>query len=86
MIALITLVLKVLCLGLDSMINDERSAYIMIQSEDVQWEEFHEEAVNEYMSIFNAIYGEVEYKVSKNGRSMVKGAYSNSFKFAPKGK
>lgn len=90
MIALIiTLVLKVLCLGLDSMTDDDRSAYIMIQpdvSDDVEWAEFHEDAMSEYMSIFNDIFNAVEYKRAKNGRSMVKGAYATSFKFAPKGK
>lgn len=93
MIALIiTLVLKVLFLGSTAdvqpvIIPAKPSVAPTIHiSEDVEWAEFHEDAMSEYMDMFDGIFNAVEYKRAKNGRSMVKGAYATSFKFAPKGK
>jgi hypothetical protein len=48
---------------------------------DMAWEnEKYDEALNE----FDAIFAAVEFKVAKNGRSMVKGIHAKSFKFAAK--
>lgn len=46
---------------------------------------YHEECVTEFTREFDAIFAAVEFKVSKNGRSMVKGIHATSFKFAKKG-
>lgn len=56
-------------------------------SEDVserEWSEFHMLATIQYEDEFTALFHATEVKWSKNGRIMVKGAESKSFKFAPK--
>lgn len=50
-------------------------------SESDEWDMYHAEAFQEYALEFDAIFDMIEFKVAKNGRSMVKGAYSTSFKF-----
>lgn len=51
-----------------------------------EWELYHAEAKQEYADEFTALFNAMEYKVSKNGRSMVKRPGDKSFKFVAKGK
>lgn len=93
MIAIIALILQVLTLGMN---NQDASAIVVIPPsynalaneydngcacDDCYWTECFIEAAEEFDALFNA----TEFKVAKNGRSMVKGANSNTFKFAKKG-
>lgn len=70
-------------MGIESAINwvDVDSVEL---SEAQEWELYHFEAELEYMREFDAIFDAIEFKVAKNGRSMVKGIHAKSFKFAAK--
>ena len=50
-----------------------------------EWDLYYTEAYDEYASEFDAIFNAIEYKRAKNGRSMVKGINSKSFKFVATG-
>lgn len=54
-------------------------------TDEDEWFLFHLDATLEYMDEFDRLFDAVEFKVSKNGRSMVKSANGGSFKFAKKG-
>lgn len=53
-------------------------------NEASEWAMYWHEAFEEYEDEFTAIFNATEFKVSKNGRSMVKGIHAKSFKFAAK--
>lgn len=56
------------------------------EAEDAEdYAAIHAEAFEIYADRFDAIFAGTEFKVSKNGRSMVKGIHATSFKFAKKG-
>jgi hypothetical protein len=52
--------------------------------EEQQWSEFHAIAVQEYTDEFTAIFAALEFKRSKNGRSMIRRPGDKSFKFVAK--
>lgn len=78
LVLILVMILKVLNLGI---VPSVEPTNIVVSNEDVEWREFNDIAYAEYLDIFDAMYENVEYKVSKNGRSMTKGTYSRSFKF-----
>ncbi|HEY9259901.1 hypothetical protein [Chitinophaga sp.] len=93
MIAIILLVLRVITLGIT---NQEASAIVVIPampnyapvidaSECMCDECYSEDCFTEALVEFDAIFNAVEFKRAKNGRSMVKGIHSSSFKFVKKG-
>ena len=51
-----------------------------------EWDEYYGEAYSEYYDEFTALFNAIEYKRSKNGRSMVRRPGDKSFKFVAKGK
>lgn len=50
--------------------------------EDEEWSDYYVDAMLDYLAEFDSLFAKVEYKRASNGRSMVKSAHSNSFKFA----
>jgi hypothetical protein len=87
---ILAIILKVLSLGIvpsveptiiPPMPSVDPSNMLILEDEDAEWFEFEQDAYIEYLDIFDAMYENVEYKASKNGRSMTKGTYSRSFKF-----
>jgi hypothetical protein len=56
-----------------------------MSQDDRDWLEFEIDAYMEYEDEFTAIFNAIEFKVAKNGRSMVKGIHDKGFKFAKKG-
>lgn len=58
----------------------------IVEDIDAEWDAFHADAMREYADEFTALFNATEFKVAKNGRSMVKSANARSFKFAPTAK
>lgn len=91
MIALIALVIQILFMGMNNVQAEQvtvipaKPVYSPAISEEQEWAEYNEDARCEYAAEFDAIFNAIEYKVAKNGRSMVKGIHSTGFKFAKKG-
>lgn len=51
------------------------------QNDEMEWAEFHADAVEEYEDEFTALFNSYETKWSKNGRLMIRQGDSGSFKF-----
>lgn len=51
-----------------------------------EWDEFYALSYGEHTAAFDMLFDAIEYKRSKNGRSMVKRPGDKSFKFVAKGK
>lgn len=52
-----------------------------MNQDDREWLEFEIDAYNEYADEFTAMFNAVEYKLSKNGRSMTRSTNGGGFKF-----
>lgn len=50
------------------------------------WVCFEDEAYGDAQDEFTRLFNSYEYKLAKNGRSMIRRSGEKSFKFAPKGK
>jgi len=50
-------------------------------SEEDEWSEYHAIAYSEYAAEFDALYGRLEVKWSKNGRLMMRAGNTGPFKF-----
>lgn len=57
-----------------------------LATEEDEWDEFYALSYGEHTAAFDMLFNAMEYKVSKNGRSMVKRPGDKSFKFVAKGK
>lgn len=77
MIAILALILQLIT-GL--MINNAPEVHVMVMSpviedEEQEWREFNELARIEYEDEFTALFYSYNYKLSKNGRSMINGRF-----------
>ncbi|MFF5977061.1 hypothetical protein ACFY7C_36775 [Streptomyces sp. NPDC012769] len=81
MIANVLLILGVLFLGIQYTHTVITTDAIVITTDAEEWDLYHAEAYEEYASEFDAIFNAIEYKRSKNNRSMVKSIHSKSYKF-----
>lgn len=48
---------------------------------EFEWAQFHADAFEEYADEFTAIFNAIEFKVSKNGRSMIRRPGDKGFRF-----
>lgn len=60
-------------------------AWLSGHGDDVEWAEYHADAVAEYADEFTALFNSYEFKVAKNGRGMIRQGNTGSFKFVKKG-
>jgi hypothetical protein len=56
-------------------------AAVEIVSEDVEWGEFWQNSFVEHAAAFDAYFDAMEFRVSKNGRSMIRRPGDKSFRF-----
>lgn len=54
---------------------------IHVENEEQEWAEFHALSYAEHADAFTALFNAMEYKVSKNGRSMIRRPGDKSFRF-----
>lgn len=81
MIAIIALILQVLI----SLVGNNADVQIVVIppmpqvspaiSEDQEWAEYRAEAYEEYADEFTALFNSYNYKLSRNGRSMINGKF-----------
>ncbi len=57
-------------------------AWLSGHGDDVEWAEYHADAMAEYADEFTALFNSYEVKRAKNGRIMVRTGDTGSFKFA----
>lgn len=48
---------------------------VEVHADEFEWAQYHAEAVAEYADEFTALFNSYNYKVSKNGRSMINGKF-----------
>lgn len=55
-------------------------------NDEIEWGEFWIDSYEDHADAFTELFNALEYKCSKNGRSMIRRPGDSSFKFVPKGK
>lgn len=93
MIALIALVLKVLVMVLPTSATEPvmvippmpQSRPLIDADIEYGWDDFKEDAYEEYADEFTALFNAYEVKRAKNGALMIRRGNSGSYKFCKKG-
>lgn len=57
------------------------SSSVISENEEQEWSEFHADAFDEYADEFTRLFESYDYKLSKNGRSMIRREGEKSFRF-----